>query len=409
MVEIHVIDVLRGINAVLNIWNVKVLCISGFFSGLVFGFLYWSLPIITEKIAGIEFVGIFYSLNYVVSLVFPTLGGTLSDVLGRRKIIIASTLMDLIGLSFLYLGCVASNGLLFGIGFLIYEGASLIGSSALYAILAESTDEENMAKGYSAAYMFNILGCGIGSIILGLVFSVSVLNSLIICSIIITCAFISRLFLKETLKNKKTIKTYCKEIVNSFKSLQYLRLVGLFIMLLTILIAIETSIDGPYYSIYMSDIGKFSTFEISVVFALIPISQAMIQPFVGTITDKKGSLASILIGNLIGGLGVLVFILSPDKMLSATSLIIASMIGSFHNIGYRTLIAKATEESHRGLIFGSLESLTALSSLPFPFIGAILWKLSTKFPFIVSIILSLIISVITLIVAKKEKSKLMKE
>ncbi|MDI6856630.1 MAG: MFS transporter [Candidatus Thermoplasmatota archaeon] len=394
----------QAIKSVIASRNIVVLLFSAYLTGSVFGFFYWALSLIVKRVGGIEMVGLLFAMTYILSFFCPLLGGVASDMFGRKRVIVASSLIDLFGVFSLFLAETLNNIALLTVGFLMYEGASTIGSPAIYAIAAESVDEKSIGVCYSILQMSGLAACGIGSLILGFAFEISAVNALAICIILVIGALFSRLFLRETLKTRQKGRKYIEECVRPLKSLRQLSMIHFFLIFLTVLIGVETSIDGPYYSIFMDSVLKIDASTIGLVFALIPISQAMIQPVAGRVTDKLGPLTSIFIGNLVGAICVLFFILSPTKFIAASSLIIASMIGSFHNVGYRTLIAKESEASHKALAFGSLDALSALSSMPFPAVGAVLWQLSTILPFVVSIVLSLIIAMITLIVSLSKRN-----
>ncbi|MGQ9641746.1 MAG: MFS transporter [Candidatus Bathycorpusculaceae bacterium] len=121
----------------------------------------------------------------------------------------------------------------------------------------------------------------------------------------------------------------------------------------------------------------------------MPLFQALTQPIAGRLTDKLGECFSLAFGNFVIGLTTTLFAYIQNPYVASSFLIASSLGASFHNVGFNLLTGKVTKPEGRASVFGILDSIWSLASVPSPYPGAVIWTLSPHYPFYAAAVLSL--------------------
>lgn len=374
--------------------NVAVLALSSVPSGISYGFLYWTLPLIVEEIGQTMLVGLSYTLALLISVPILLLGGIVADAYGRKPVIIAGTGIHTFGV--LLLAIFPYNRYSVVIAVILIQGIATITSPLESTLIADAAEEDLRGTAYSVVFVSWLLSAAFGS------FALAYLNELLnigfaltLCSFLGATALLLQLRLRETIMKKELSKSEIRKTVSGLRDLFTEKFVIL-LSVMTIIVSIETTVDDPYYSIFMESILGLKKSHIGLIFGLIPLAQATLQPIAGRLTDRFGPQVSLILGNLGGAIAIYFFACLLDPFYAMLFLLLASSFGAFHNIGFTTLTSLQTRKEHRATFFSAMDVLWLLTAIPAPTLGAFLWGISPRSPFYASVSLSLLFSLLTL-------------
>lgn len=134
---------------------------------------------------GIRNKGLLFTYFTVSSLLVRLLAGRVSDVYGRRKVLIVSVGLLVISMIIISQGQTARDLI---IGISLYGLAHGMTSPTLLAWATDLSDPAHKGRGLSSLYIFMELGIGLGAFVSGLLFNVDPDNFALP---FITCAFLS--------------------------------------------------------------------------------------------------------------------------------------------------------------------------------------------------------------------------
>jgi len=378
--------------------NITLLLISSALASFNFGFFYWFFPVLLNQIMDITSVGITYSLTGLFAVPSVFLGGVLADLYGRKIVILTGAGVYLLGVTLLLF----PQPLTVSLGVIFILGMSSFARSAISALVAESVKSDYRGRAFSLISMMGLIASAIGSLILGAVTLFSIRMAVILSVVLSLIILMLRIGLKETLTSTEPERVGFSKVASNLRRLKegFTTTSVSLLAFLTVIVAFAATMEDPYYSIFMNSILKLESYQIGIIFGLIPLGQALMQPLAGSFTDKAGPVASILLGNIGAGMAIIMFAVLREPFLSSLSVIISSSLIAFHNIGFNVLKVNAVEKKARATVFGGLEAVWSVSSIPAPTLGACLWNLSPEMPFIISGVLATAFAVITFLLRK---------
>ena len=360
--------------------NLLLIYSSSFLMGFAFGYFRWIIPIILMETKGALILGTVFTFSFLITAFLAFSGGFLSDRYGRRLIIIGGTLLFATGATFLLASKVFPVLLVFGV-LLIYTSPSFY-RPAVDALITESTRIALLGRAFSVMPVLTLVGMSSGSVVLGFITeSAGLLTAASVCC---ACAWIAVIFrvliIEPSQQSEHSSSSFPYWNVRAIVQKQYL-LFFAFIVVGTGLI----SWFGIYFPNFLSEILLLGEKKMGILFSILSISQAVMQPVAGVFTDRFNERWAL--GVNLGGSGVFVLLFvffSRINIIIALFFILASSsLSAFYNVGYSVYIARATHEHVRGTVYGGMETLGSLSSVPAPFIGALLWEKSSYLPFII--------------------------
>jgi MFS family permease len=121
-----------------------------------------------SEVVGIKNKGLLFTYFTFASFSVRFVGGKASDVLGRKKVLVASVATLTLGMIIMAL---ASTRLMLISAVVIYGFAQGITSPALLAWATDLSDPERKGRGVSSLYIFMELGIGLGAFVSGLIFA----------------------------------------------------------------------------------------------------------------------------------------------------------------------------------------------------------------------------------------------
>lgn len=165
------------------------------------GFLFF-LPILAlyfeQSLFSIKNVAIIFAIEAIAVTVFEIPTGALSDIFGRKKVMIIHFTVTLIALTFLLVG----GGMTMFIGYAIFNGLAMAlasgnSQSLMYDSLKEEGKEAYYKKIIGVLYAVWPLGASLGSVIGGYLAHISLSAPVVYTFIPIITAFVLTFFLKE--------------------------------------------------------------------------------------------------------------------------------------------------------------------------------------------------------------------
>lgn len=355
--------------------NLLLLYVSSFFMGFTFGYFKWVMPLLLMESEGALILGSVFSLSFLITAFTAFSGGILADRTGRRSIVVCGTFLFALGASFILGSLWVSWLLVLGV-ILVFMSPSFY-RPAMNALITESTQEAYLGRAFSIIPVLTLVGMSLGSGVLGIITEdIGVSYALWVSLACAWTAVLLRMGICEPARKSESEPSPISITFGVIKENPSLILFALIVIGVGV-----TGWFGVYFPSFLSDVMSLGEKTIGFLFSVFLISEAVMQPVAGWFTDKFNEKWALAIN--LGGSGILVvlFVLfSQIHVLTALLFIVfSSSLSGFYNIGYSVYIAHATQEKTRGTVYGGMETLSSLSSVPAPVIGAFLWE---KSPFL---------------------------
>lgn len=346
-------------------WVVYLLAFSAFFSTIATSLLAPVEALYLQKLSGsYGSAGFAMSMGFISFLLLAPLIGRLSDIVGRRKIILALT----------FLG--ATTPLLLTLSKNVYQYSlfKFIGGTAACAIapiMAFLGDTVERTKKKGLAFGIYIMGSSIGGALGALLggavssFSGSLKTPYLVSFVL---SFISFLLIfialrRPEVKNKISIKEHIPAFFN-LKLLKILKLPLIAVLVMKFVFMFHMSMKSIMWP---NMISKFlgeshAPFYTAIVFSSMGFLAGVLSPIIGKLSDKYGHMNFFFMGWFVMGVvGTLFYMANSFVLLFALSLLYALgeiMKGPAAN----ALITKYSTKANRGFVYGLVTSTTSLAS-----------------------------------------------
>lgn len=174
-----------------DIFEPRVLlpCVVMVLAVFAYGTMLTLIPDFGDKV-GIRNKGLLFTYFTVSSLLVRLLAGRVSDLYGRRKVLIVSVGLLVISMVIISQGQTARDLI---IGISLYGLAHGMTSPTLLAWATDLSDPTHKGRGLSSLYIFMELGIGLGAFVSGLLFNVDPDNfalPFITCALLSVAAFV---------------------------------------------------------------------------------------------------------------------------------------------------------------------------------------------------------------------------
>ena len=355
-------------------------------------------------------IGLLYSIYSLAQLVFSPLWGSFSDRIGRRPIMLMSTL----GAAFAYLLFAFSNSL--WLLFLSRLIAGIMGGkiSAAQAYVADVTAPEERAKGMGLIGAAFGIGFTVGPAIatllihpqfhewlqrLGISSNKYALPGLFAALMSVASFLLVWLKLPETVE--KASRNDPRKIVrDSLFSKRFWQTLAQenrsskhrFLTLLMISVFLLSFAQSSLYSafpLFCKTILFLSPEKVGIQFAYMGLIAVIIQGgLIRTLERKFGEKRLFLTGNILMIMGLaLIPFASSEKMLMAF-LSLMAIGGSLNGPTLNSLISKEADPTKIGATMGTSQGLSALGRVVGPTWGGVLFSTSFQSPFIVTALIA---------------------
>lgn len=355
-----------------------------------------------ELDAGVEEVGLFFTLSMIAPLVLQIAGGWISDHIGRIKAIALGS----IGGALSWIGILLSPS--WG-WVLASESVGAIASAfvapSFDAFIAEQSSEGNRAKTFAVSQSIYEVVTVVGPLAGGLTVRFLGWRSLLwIAAVLYFGATAVRLSMaRKTAPLPRREGLNIKSFGTSLKVVLGMALSGGVVTWLILSDGgrdIAMGMSMQLFPLFLREIRGVDVAAIGLFNSLFGMASMAIMLPSGFLADRYGERYPIAAGYLLAFLsfGLLVFVPAPWLAGAAFCLALGAGMGLMQP-AYQSLISKAVPERYRGITYGFLSTSNGLVALPAPWLGALLWKrVAPAAPFFLTAALTL--ALVPLVMAK---------
>ncbi|MEA1975455.1 MAG: MFS transporter [Bacillota bacterium] len=348
---------MKKINAIFKIYHglpkeIYVVAISRFINSTGL-FIFPMLTLLLTKKIGLSEAetGFWIALSGIISIPVSIIGGKLTDIIGRKKLIIYPNIIATI--LFTFCGFIEPSMLMV---YLIFSGGTILHSSrpAFDSLIADLTTPKNRNASFSLSYLGNNLGFAIGPFIGGLLFNNHLrLFFLLDAFTTLLSTIIITIFIKETLF--KTEEIIEEGLEKSVKGSAIKVLLKRPVLLIFAILSLGYHFTYSQWSFLMPmHLESLFTNEGAKLFGMLASFNGIIviifTPIITSLFSKLNNLRNAVIGGLLYtiGFGLLGFFETKSSfVLSAFIFTLGEIILV---ISVMPFIANHTPASHRGRI-----------------------------------------------------------
>ncbi len=355
-----------------------------------------------ELDAGVEEVGLFFTLSMIAPLVLQIAGGWISDRIGRIKAIALGS----IGGTLSWIGILLSPS--WG-WVLASESVGAIATAfvapSFDAFIAEQSSEQNRAKTFAVSQSIYQVVTVIGPAAGGLTVRFLGWRSLLwIAAVLYFGATAVRLSMaRKAASLPRRERLNIKSFGSSLKVVVGMALSGGVVTWLILSDGgrdIAMGMSMQLFPLFLREIRGVDVAAIGLFNSLFGLASMAIMLPSGFLADRYGERYPIAAGYLLAFLsfGLLLYVSSPWIAGAAFCLTLGAGIGLM-SPAYQSLISKAVPEKYRGITYGFLSTSNGLVALPAPWLGALLWKrVAPAAPFLLTAAFTL--ALVPLVMAK---------
>lgn len=347
-------------------WNFFLFLVSVFLCSIAYSLVFWYLPLYLTEIGGPLLFGEVYTLGLVVNLLAVYFGGALTDVFGRKPILLASGFLMFLGVLLLGLSSVLSFSVLAPISALILQSSG-IGVSTLVAYVAENVVEVSKQ---GLAYSFFRMTLILSSVTLSVLFSLEEKTTLLIIIVLSFSGSLMRFSLKETMISKK--KLVLTQLIPDIRLLKPRP--GLLYSLILAPLAYFNFVLSPYLELTLG----VSIESIALLYALISVIPLFSSPVAGFLIGQIGPTRFLVATSFIYSLPMLLFMLANDPLSVSVLVLIGVAIFDAIQVSLNAYLARVTNRNNRGTINSIRLFYWITLSIPGPLIGGVILNFSAR-------------------------------
>lgn len=358
-----------------NIWvQIGVSALGGFYrNGLV---AVWQ-PFVLYLGGSVTLLGLLESLGGwggLVSSGMQLLGGWLADRLGRRPVIILSSVLTALAMLHYTLAAALHCWPLLIPG-VVFAGMGLVGRAASNSLTAESVPEERRGLAYSLPMFAYIAPGVISSVIAG-----QVTERWKYLPVVLACTVMEGLvllilvrFLRETRRREDRRGRPAGERFDLRGGLRGLRR----LLWLLVPLAGDAFSWGMALSLLfgiLKDRYDFSDGELGWINAFFSLSWALAQIPVGRLVDRYGCKRFLLVSEMLSAGGIVLLILWPTFAGVSIAYALLGFTAALWVPALLKLIAGTVSEKTRGMVMGLVFTVQGLARFPSPLLAAWLYN-----------------------------------
>ncbi|MBO3753444.1 MAG: MFS transporter [Candidatus Brockarchaeota archaeon] len=314
--------------------------------------------------------------DLVSSLVsFPS--GVLSDVFGRKKMMLLAIVFSILALLLLFL----FKDPLWLLIALVFQGlsTSFMGPSTS-AYVIDVTPEEKRGKAYATLGFLQSLSsivatsfAGIMAVLLGfywLFAAALILESAALCG----AMFFLKEFLDyalERVEERRRDGLSFTDFKNGLASLKNPLLLA--VLLGVVFHTLGLGIQSPYLAIYARDVLAFSLPSISLMLSVQQLGVLIGHLPSGRIVDKYGGEISFAFHIAATSPCMIFFTVSKNPILASTILFFWGLTFGLDNVSRQSLIAKYRSQAGVATAYGIISLMSGMVALASPAVGGFIW------------------------------------
>lgn len=366
--------------------NVFVLSFTSFIITAAKFTWYPILPVYLVELGANDFqVAFTYTLLTFSSAFMQFLGGMLSDVFGRKHLIVIPTF--LFPICYLF-SANALHWITLTIFLIFADSLSALQLPSFNALIAESIPKDRRGQAYGFFNLFMALGNTLGPTIgMILIYRMDIKNIFYVVSFInFVCALGRAIWLQETHHIRQKA-----DKLQSLNELKRKKILSVILALSPIFILKNLTIRGPFISLFAHEVIGLEKPKINLFFALGGLAAVAFSLIGGKIIDKLDSKRVLLYSVL--GLGLFIFLwsLSTSFLLIVFLFSISYIFYQSCQIAYDSYVADITQKQSRGFFLGFIATCNGLIGSSGPYLGGYLKnQFGAQTPFLVAPLFAII-------------------
>lgn len=361
---------------VATIPGVKPVLFTLFMVSFGFGVILPILPFYTIALGAKPFdLGLLTATFAFMSLVFSPVMGRLADKAGRKKTILAGTLLFVVA----YLIFASADSLAVAFLARALEG---VAASAIYpaciSLISDFTNERQRGRAMGLTGMAFSLGFIAGPAIGGLASSFAVGDAFLLSAGLAFGNFVSVLFQLKEPREKAESRDLTKQ---EFSLLSHLSSPLLFLFLSSFMITFMIGGLDATLAIYTGERLGFSSSQVGLIFTYIGVLIMVMQFVSGSLVNRFGEMSLIQAGLLLSGAGffLLAFVYGWSSLLFPLAVFVAGNALVFPSVN--SLITKRVV-GKRGAVLGLVSSFSSAGQMVGPLMGATLYGINHDYAFV---------------------------
>lgn len=326
--------------------------------------------------AGVEQIGLFFTLLMIVPIASQIFGGWVSDRIGRLRAMAIGSLIGVVGNVSMLLAP-DWKWLLAAESFGAITGAFI--APSFDAFIAEQSDEENRGKVFATSQaIFQVVSVagpilgGFAARSYGFFFVLLVSAALYVIATVIRIS----LALKHPRKPQPSAVAELS-LAGSLKAIGLMALAGGIVTWLIISDGardIAMGFSGNLIPLFLQETKGFDTAGIGSLESLFGLAMMLMMIPAGHFSDRFGERKAIALGYFGAFLAFMALIFIPGQPAAFLAYGAFGCTIGLITPAYQSLISKTFPDNLRGTAFGLLSTSNGIVSLPAPFLGALMWK-----------------------------------
>lgn len=323
--------------------------------------------------------GVLYSTMAIAQFVMSPIWGTISDIRGRKKILI----IGVIGYGISQLGFGLSQNASLILLFRILGGAMSVGymtaSIAYVSDVSSKTDRIKYMSFYTATTSIaSSCGALLGGAIGGFGYKYAFIAQFILTIVVAICIHI---LLDETIETtSEKVKIYLEHLKPGKKSVDLKSVIGIMMIVMTLATIATTSYNSTI-NYYVESVLNMPTIVNGIVMAIAGVIALVMNLFINPYLGKKYSESKTIIVALgIAGASIIIASISTNMVIALVFL--AVFIGSSALVTplQQSIVSKLAKDNY-GEVMGIQGSFKAIGMVTGSLLAGFIFDLGNKLPF----------------------------